>query len=117
MAHNPGPSVFDQNVSAAIEVARRLRGKSVIEVALAAGIGRASYFNRLAGTSPWKLREAAYVAETLEIPLQVLLDGPDAVLGLLPCTKYQAALVGDFFDRPFGHIPPAFPLNRTLAAA
>lgn len=83
MAQTSSPSPVDVNVSAAIEVARRLRKKRPEELAVAAGIGRASYYNRIAGRTRWYLDEVTHIAAALEIPLETLTAGPDAVLGLL----------------------------------
>lgn len=81
MAQNPDYSTpLEQSVSAAVEVARRIRRKRPEELALTAGIGRASYFNRIAGRAAWRLREVEALAFALEMPTETLLGGPEAVL-------------------------------------
>lgn len=93
MAQVTNPAPIEVNVSAAIEVARRVRRIRPEELAVAAGIGRASYYNRVAGRTRWYLDEVSYIADVLEVPLEVLVAGPDAVLGLLGCTKRQVPQV------------------------
>lgn len=116
MAQTLTPTAVERDVTDAIEVARRIRRRSVLELCAAAGIGRASYYNRLAGTAEWKLRELIFIAAALEIPLPVLLDGPAATRDLLTCTKCQPPLVRANGTATYGN-PAKTAVKQLLAAA
>lgn len=72
MRQQEAPSSTELAVSAAIEEARRARRLRPEAVCVAAGMSRASYYNRLT-TGGWRLVELERVAGLLELPLAELL--------------------------------------------
>ncbi len=58
------------------------RGETVEDVGQAVGLHRVAMYRRLSGEVQWRVAEVAAVARHLNVPVQVLYDGPERLLNL-----------------------------------
>lgn len=70
----------DKAASKVVRLLALSRDVTVEEVAAACSIGRDTMFRRLRGASEWKASELKRLAVYFGVPVQVLYDGPDALL-------------------------------------